>query len=149
MAVAPDADAALAMVRAAEFDPAQTVVVEGWPASVSTGIGGEAAILAYAPEQVTIRTRSRTPALLVLSDSDYPGWVATVDGDVVPIYRSNVLMRGVHVPAGEHEVVFRYAPRTWQRGLWASALGGLLLLLCWGAPLVRPGLVRAPLRDRV
>lgn len=147
---APDANTAVEMVRAAEFDPAQTAVVEGWPAAVSPPqAGGEATILAYAPEQVSIRTRSSAPALLVLSDTFYPGWTATVDGDPAPIYRSNVLMRGVSVPAGEHEVVFRYAPRAWQQGLLVSALGALLLILCWAAPWSEPRPVRAPLRDRV
>lgn len=135
---APDADAALGMVRSRAATLAGTAVVEGWPESIALpaaqGAQGEAQLLSYAPEQVVIRTRSQAPALLVLADTFYPGWRATVDGDPAPIYRTNVLLRGVPVPAGEHEVVLRYVPASWRQGLLLSAAGGLLLLLCWAAP---------------
>jgi uncharacterized membrane protein YfhO len=42
-----------------------------------------------------------------------------VDGAPVPIVRADYAFRGVALPAGRHEVRFRYAP--------ASALGGLAL----------------------
>ncbi len=91
----------------------------------------------------------KSPALLILADTFYPGWQATVDGDPAPIYRTNVLLRGVPVPAGEHEVVFRYAPASWRQGLLFSAAGGVLLLLCWAAPWLRARPVRAVPLHRV
>jgi uncharacterized membrane protein YfhO len=71
----------------------------------------------------------------VLSDAYYPGWEATVDGAPAPILPTNVLFRGVPVPAGEHTVVFTFAPRSWRQGLWAGTAGLLLWLLVLAAGL--------------
>jgi hypothetical protein len=86
----------------------------------------------YTPEVVTLTVRTAAAAFLVLSDTNYPGWQATIDGAPTPIYPTNVLFRGIAIPAGEHTVSFRYQPRSWQLGLWLSSIGLLLWLgLLW------------------
>jgi len=55
----------------------------------------------------------------VLTDQDYPGWEATVDGTPTPILRANYAFRAVRVPAGTSIVEFQYRPRS----VW---LGGLI-----------------------
>lgn len=47
---------------------------------------------------------------LVLADTDYPGWQATIDGLSVPIYRANGAFRAIQMPPGEHVVSFSYEP---------------------------------------
>jgi uncharacterized membrane protein YfhO len=84
-------------------------------------------IVAYAAEQVRIHTKSANPALLVLSDSFYPGWTATVDGRPAEIKAVNGLFRGVVIPAGEREVIFTFEPTGWRSGLYLAAAGALLL----------------------
>jgi uncharacterized membrane protein YfhO len=68
---------------------------------------------------------------LVLSDSHYPGWQATLDGTPTPIHRANFALRAVHVPAGSHRVRFAYEPRSFHVGLTVSALalGGIFAAL--------------------
>lgn len=127
--VAADADLALTRVAAGDFDPAETAVVEGIaPFHANASPDDGATVLTYSPEQVTVATNSTEPAFLVLSDSDDPGWHATVDGTPTPIYRTNVMVRGVEVPAGEHVVTFTYRPTPWQQGLWLGAVGWLLIV---------------------
>jgi hypothetical protein len=97
---------------------------------------GDAEIVAYAPERIVVRTVSAADSFLVLSDAYYPGWEATVDGVAAPIYPTNILFRGVPIPAGEHEIVFTFRPQPWQRGILLSALGlllwiGLLIASRW------------------
>jgi hypothetical protein len=110
---------------------------ERLPASGDAQPGAAAEILRYAAEEVVVRTASAQPALLVLSDAFYPGWRAQVDGADAPIHPTNVLFRGVPVPAGEHTVTFTYEPDGWRLG-WALAAAGAALaaLLCclgwWG-----------------
>jgi hypothetical protein len=61
-------------------------------------------------DNIVIRTECPSEGLLVLRDSWYPGWMATVDGKKVPVLRVNGCYRGVIVPAGEHRVRFVYRP---------------------------------------
>jgi uncharacterized membrane protein YqjE len=67
--------------------------------------------------RVTIQTQSRTATLLVLSDTFYPGWQATIDGKATPIFQTNYIQRGVQVPAGEHFVEYRFAPLSFKLGV--------------------------------
>ena len=62
------------------------------------------------PGHVELVTASATGGLLVLHDSYYPGWIAEVDGKSVPIRRTDMLFRGIEVPAGNHHVTFRFVP---------------------------------------
>jgi len=108
------------------FDPRTAAVTERHVAGVGdSGSGGEASIVEYDPERVRIRARSNGPGMLVLSDTYYPGWKATVDGHDVPVERVDYLLRGVPLAAGEHTVEFRYQPLSWRIG-WIISLLALI-----------------------
>lgn len=63
------------------------------------------------PTRLSVKTQSEaTPGWLVLSELDFPGWRASVDGADLPIHRANGMFRAVCVPAGEHVVEFRFHP---------------------------------------
>ncbi len=106
--------------------------IAGWGLADQAGTpagDGEASIVSYTPERVVIRARSERPSFLILKDAYYPGWQAAVNGEPAEIVATNVLFRGVPVPAGESEVVFWYGPQSWQTGLRLSLAGSLLWLL--------------------
>ncbi len=112
-------------------NPRETVVLEG---AVADGCGnpGEAEITTYADQRVEITAEG--PGTLVLADSWYPGWVATVDGAEVPIWRADLLFRAVDVPDGEHTVIFTFDAGTPGRLLVpAGVLLGIMtaLSLVW------------------
>ncbi|MFO7633693.1 MAG: hypothetical protein R6W76_14210 [Caldilinea sp.] len=134
MATVDSLDAALAVLH----DEASIVtVVEGTlDGAQPAGPDDSAEIVEYSAEQVRIRTQSAAPVLLVLSDSFYPGWSATVDGRPAAIKAVNGLFRGVVTPAGEHEVILGFEPTDWARSLWLAAIGGLLLLAAVGSGIV-------------
>jgi hypothetical protein len=90
--------------------------------------GGSATITSYRLNDVTVRTRSPGPALLRLADLWYPDWTATVDGKPAPVLKADYLLRAVPVPAGEHEVVFRFRSPAVRRGMILS-LSSLALIL--------------------
>jgi uncharacterized membrane protein YfhO len=72
--------------------------------------------------------------LLVLADTYYPGWEATVDGVPSKIYAVNIRQRGVLVPAGSHAVEFNFRPQSFRRGVLISSFGhALVLLLIFGS----------------
>ena len=84
-------------------------------------------------DRVTFQAQAVTNGFLVMSDTFYPGWVAQVDGNPAPIARTNYALRGICLPAGEHEVVFRFVPVTLRVGMALSAIG---LVICVAAIIV-------------
>lgn len=54
------------------------------------------------------------PGWLVRLESFYPGWIARVDGEIVPIRRANALFQAIRLPAGSHRASFVYRS-TWFR----------------------------------
>jgi membrane protein YfhO len=128
--VASSATAARDTVTAAGFPARTTAVVERPVKGLAAGSGspGKAQIAEYEDERVRLETNARRPSLLVLTDSWFPGWKASVDGEDVPIERVDYLIRGVPVPAGAHEVEFRYQPASWRIG-WIVSLLALIAIL--------------------
>jgi len=118
-------DAAFRAILAPGFDPRRQLVLES-PGPAGTGKGGiaPARILEYGPSQVVVESEADRPGFLVLTDTYYPGWEATVDGEPVTLERANYLFRAVPVAAGRHRVSFRYRPASfrWGAGLSLAAL---------------------------
>jgi len=83
------------------------------------------------PERVTVRLTSRKPGILILADTFSSGWKATLDGTPTPILQANGIFRAIATPAGKHEIVFRYRPRSFLAGA-AISLGALALLTLAG-----------------
>lgn len=76
------------------------------------------------PQKLEFRVDTDKAGWLVLSDTWYPGWTATVDGHEASILHANYLFRGVVVSQGEHVVVFKYIP-------WMFRLGGIISGFGW------------------
>lgn len=66
-----------------------------------------ASIITYQPNYIKITTTHANSGYLVLSDSYYPGWQATLDGRPVTITNWNGL-RATIVPEGDHELIYQY-----------------------------------------
>ncbi len=128
-------DALRAMDRVSLRDVAvleRVVPRVGRTAPAAPAPGDSVRMRTHAARHVVLDVTAASPGYLVLSDSFYPGWRATVDGAPTPIVRANVAMRAVWVERGRHAVVFRYDP---PRVLGALALT-LLGLLAWAATML-------------
>jgi hypothetical protein len=76
----------------------------------------------HEPPEIEWTIRTDAPRLFVASEVHYPaGWNAYLDGEQVPIHRVDYLLRGVHIPDGEHTLVMRFEPQSHRVGLWVSA----------------------------
>ena len=92
-----------------------------------------ASIARFENSLVEVEARTSAPALLVLTDMNYPGWTATLDGRATRILSAQGAFRSVLVPAGSHRVSFEFHPRSVYYG---ALLTGLALLL-FGLVVVR------------
>ncbi|MBI4300936.1 MAG: hypothetical protein HY677_07340, partial [Chloroflexi bacterium] len=95
------------------------------------GARDDVEIMSNKPERVLVWARMASPGILVLTDTNFPGWSVRVDGAPAPMLRADHLFRAVFVPGGEHTVDFTYAPNSYKRGVLVSffSLGLVLLLL--------------------
>ena len=134
-------DEALRVMRAQSFDPGKMVVIadggyertrerENSP-SVLPSLSPS--IVSYSPEQITIDVDAARDSYLVLTDAYYPGWVATVDGQPVPIDRADILFRAVKVPAGQHRVELHYQPQSFSIGALISIGTMVIVIIAWAS----------------
>lgn len=118
-------DAALAAVKDKAFDPRVSVVVEGAAVAEAQAFGPiPARITVDGPNRVVVKVDAPRAGYLVLSDVYYGGWSATVDGRPARLLRADWAFRAVPLAAGQHEIVFRFLPRT-------LIVAGLVSLLAW------------------
>ncbi len=111
-----DGTAALATIAAESFDPSQEAVVEGEIGGLAELARAKRArvtagrIEAYSSRYVRASLTTVAPSLVLLTDTAFPGWTATVDGRAVPIVNANYMFRGVVVRSGKHVVEYHYDP---------------------------------------
>src|SRR5262249_1629672 len=111
------ADEALRRIRGESefpFDPREIALVEpvnevdvSFPQNTFE-LESEARIVEYRPNQLMIETSADKRAALVVSEMNYPGWEAKIDGAPTTIFNTNYLLRGVIIPEGRHRVEMRY-----------------------------------------
>ncbi len=109
----------------------EVLLAEGAPGergpSAQAGCTSSATLTTTREELLEIAVKSCAEGWLVLTDSHFPGWRATVDGASTEIHRANYLLRAVQVPAGDHTVRFVYRPMSVYVGGAISAIAWLLV----------------------
>jgi hypothetical protein len=83
---------------------------------------------------IGIGVSSEGGGFLMLSENAYPGWRARIDGVETPIYRADITLQGVVVPAGTHRVDFTMESRALRIGMVVSGFAGLLCVAMLAGP---------------
>lgn len=130
--VKKDVDQILRFMGSDEFDMKHEVVLEDEPSAQF--VSGTAPVIveshvvidAYEPDEIRLSVDLSANGWLVLSDTFYPGWEATVDGTITAIMRADCNFRAVEVPKGRHTILFRYRPASVTYGIRLSILGSLI-----------------------
>lgn len=97
------------------FDPWQTVLLADSPAvpnpptAATNTNAGSVEFTSYSPKDIKLHTQAATPTVLLLNDRYDSHWSVFVDGKSAPLLRANFIMRGVYLPAGEHNVEFYFS----------------------------------------
>ena len=92
-------------------------------------VKGQVTLLSHRANRVLLACTTDTDAFLYASDTYYPGWRAFIDGKPTPLYRADLAFRAIHVPKGDHTIVFTYVPLSFYSGLILTAIG---LFACVG-----------------
>ena len=130
--VIADSAQAVQRVHDPEFDPATAVILDADPACAvgpAPAEQGTAEIRESTPGFWQITTQSETPTILVLAETAYPGWQVTIDNQPAETLTAYTTLKAVCVPAGEHDVVWRYKPVVYQIGGLITVAALLLVLL--------------------
>jgi hypothetical protein len=93
-------------------------------------ISASVTLKSYEPNHLTYTYNAGKEQLLVLSEIYYnKGWNAYLNGEQVPYFRSNYVLRSMVVPAGSGTIEFKFEPRVWVIGEKISFASSLLLIL--------------------
>jgi hypothetical protein len=91
---------------------------------------GNITLTEYQPNYLKYSAKSGSEQLAVFSEIFYKnGWKAYIDGNEVPHFRVNYILRALVLPAGEHTVEFKFHPASYYTGNKVSFASSLLLLL--------------------
>jgi hypothetical protein len=132
-----DADEEVAALKS--FDPANTAVLttDMLTGNQKKSYSNEGSIemVAYRANEIKYKFTAPEEAFVVFSEVFYAeNWVANIDGKEAPIKKANFILRALEVPAGSHEITFKYEDKIYNQlnnitGYVAYLFIGLILLV--------------------
>ena len=139
--VVPSPEETYQRLRSQRFNPRKTALlprpIDFETTPIDSASTTRVSLGEYTADRITWTVATDAPRLLVISEVYYPaGWNAYVDGEQVPIYRADHLLRAVPVPEGKHKVVMRFEP---QSHIWGVRLAWISTILVYGGILVLVG----------
>lgn len=99
------------------------------------------------PNKLIYQVENKKDGFLVFAENYYyKGWIATIDGQESDILSVNYALRGLKVPAGNHEIVMKFEPQVVRTGGMIMLSSSVLLLLLVGGGIFYT-LKKKPLED--
>ncbi|MCF8388152.1 MAG: YfhO family protein, partial [Bacteroidales bacterium] len=120
-----------------DFNPARTAIVDKRFEEVISSLDlndtlqyGTIRLTNYKPNKLTYLSKANEDAFAVFSEIYYSeGWNAYIDGEKAAHARVNYVLRGMRVPAGEHQIVFAFEPAVYRTGETISLISSIVLIL--------------------
>jgi len=124
-----------------DFNPEQLAIVEA-DQEIRSSPAEQSFVTVdhYTARRLTLSVSRSAPGFMVLSEIYYPkGWTARLNGEEIPIYKTNYLLRGVEIPAGSHTLEFEFRPKShtwgvpvsWAANIFQLIIGLVLLTGLW------------------
>jgi hypothetical protein len=118
----------------AAIDPKMELVVNEKFANQLVSSSGDSLdkieLTQYAPNHLVYSAKAKTKRTAVFSEIYYPeGWNCYIDGQLAEVAQVNFLLRAAVVPAGEHQVEWKFEPAVWEKGTNLSSIGSLLMIV--------------------
>ncbi len=118
------------------FDPKKEAIVnEGLKdlfgtVSIGQPVNSDIKLVSYHPDTMKYEYSAPNQVFAVFSEVFYDkGWKAYVDGEEVPIIRTDYLLRGLSLPGGNHKVEFVFAPNSMKVSNVISLIASIILVL--------------------
>jgi len=126
--------AVLDTIASPRFVLGETVILDRPPrhlpgTAIDSGVEESVRVVTDRAQTVEIEASLARDGILVLADLFHDGWRATDNGRPTTILRANGLCRGIALGPGQHRVRFEYRPRSFEQGLWVSAVTLVVLLV--------------------
>ncbi len=84
----------------------------------------------YSPNKLVYQFSGKNDQIAVFSEIYYPkGWTAYIDNKPASHFQANYLLRAMILPAGNHDIEFRFEPRSYFLGHKIAMAGSVLLFL--------------------
>ncbi len=123
-----------------DFDPASEAIIDQRYSEMLQGYtpgkapAASIKLTSYKPNELSYDFTSTKDELVVFSEIYYDkGWKAFVDGEPMPYFRTNYVLRGMIVPAGRHEIVWKFEPAVYYTGGTITAIASIIILLLFFA----------------
>ncbi|WP_027419910.1 YfhO family protein [Crocinitomix catalasitica] len=88
----------------------------------------------YSPDNLTYKFSSKENQFVVFSEIFYEdGWKAFIDDKEVPVSRVNYILRGIEIPAGEHDIRFTFQLESFQIASTMSLIANIIMIILLGA----------------
>jgi hypothetical protein len=122
--------------RLRDFNPEKTAVVnerfKTLVPDIQPDSTAQISLSAYKPNELKYKVSVSSPQLAVFSEIYYEkGWNAYLDGEFMPHFRANYVLRAMQILPGEHELVFKFEPEIAKTGTSGSLYGSILFLLAF------------------
>lgn len=125
------------------YDPRYYVILDAGVSDLDVqfpqpAISVRQSVSSYASNRVCVKASVFEPSWLMLTDSYFPGWKASVqrdgkeEGQEVEIYRVDGNFRGVLLEPGAWTVCFKYNPDSVKIGAFISSMAGMAVLFLTG-----------------
>ncbi|MFT5253369.1 MAG: hypothetical protein ACI87N_002402, partial [Flavobacteriales bacterium] len=90
-------------------------------------------LTSYKPNELVYQSNTQKEQFAVFSEIHYDkGWNAYIDDKLVPHNRVNYLLRGLTIPAGDHTIVFKFEPASFDTTENLALLGSIGVILLFG-----------------
>ncbi|MCC5941446.1 MAG: hypothetical protein JJU37_07880 [Balneolaceae bacterium] len=112
-----------------DFNPAEIAfTAQELSSPVQRDTTATVAITTYNANHITVEIDRAEPGFLVLSEIWYPpGWNASLNGEEIEVIRTNYVLRGFEIPAGEHVLEMRLEPVWYKTGNRLALIGTIML----------------------
>jgi hypothetical protein len=118
------------------FDPSKEATIEKifkdqiTKSSFLVQVNEKIELVSYQPDELIYKYSAKEEKLAVFSEIYYPaGWKCYIDGKESKYFRTDFVLRGMIVPAGDHEIKFAFKPSSYIVGNKISLASSVVLIL--------------------